>query len=124
MNRFLDIEAAWRSLSASERKQLGKATIAYAVGEIASLHLGNTAQPGHHAARHQGIVMLRALLTRNGIMPPDPKKALIPDLSGWVRQCRECGCIDDAPCGAARGGPCHWVEKDLCSCCAPAKKAA
>lgn len=30
------------------------------------------------------------------------------------RACRICGCTDDRACDTA-GGPCHWVETDLCS---------
>jgi hypothetical protein len=36
--------------------------------------------------------------------------------------CRVCGCTDDncRQCIEKTGGPCHWVEDDLCSACAPA----
>lgn len=36
-----------------------------------------------------------------------------------VRACRECDCTDDycAWCIRKTGGPCHWVEADLCSAC-------
>jgi len=30
--------------------------------------------------------------------------------------CRVCGCSNALPCETA-GGPCHWVEPDLCSAC-------
>lgn len=33
------------------------------------------------------------------------------------RKCRDCGCTDDRACMTATG-PCHWVERDLCSNCA------
>jgi len=35
--------------------------------------------------------------------------------------CRECGCTDDNcdGCVERTGGPCSWVEKDLCSACVP-----
>lgn len=36
-----------------------------------------------------------------------------------ARACRECGCTEDNACQTEVGGPCHWVEKDLCSACAP-----
>jgi len=34
--------------------------------------------------------------------------------------CRVCGCTDDdcSGCVAKTGGPCYWVEPDLCSACA------
>jgi hypothetical protein len=35
-----------------------------------------------------------------------------------VRQCHVCGCHDLAAC-QTEDGPCHWVEHDLCSACAP-----
>ncbi|MFW6217430.1 MAG: hypothetical protein ACOC4K_00395 [Verrucomicrobiota bacterium] len=37
-----------------------------------------------------------------------------------TRTCRLCGCTDDdcSGCIARTGGPCHWVEEDLCSACA------
>jgi hypothetical protein len=36
-------------------------------------------------------------------------------------RCRVCGCTQDdcRQCIAATGQPCHWVEPDLCSRCAP-----
>ena len=38
--------------------------------------------------------------------------------------CRVCGCTDDdcSQCFEKTGEPCTWVEPDLCSACAPAKK--
>lgn len=35
--------------------------------------------------------------------------------------CRACGCTNDdcSQCVAKTGVPCHWVEPDLCSACAP-----
>jgi len=33
--------------------------------------------------------------------------------------CRECGCDDEHACVGDDGVPCHWVEPDLCSTCAP-----
>lgn len=35
-----------------------------------------------------------------------------------ARQCRECGCTEDAACD----GGCEWVERDLCSACAEASE--
>lgn len=36
-----------------------------------------------------------------------------------ARRCRVCGCseMDCGDCYARTGGPCHWVEADLCSAC-------
>lgn len=36
-----------------------------------------------------------------------------------IRRCRKCGCTDDdcRQCIEKTGGPCHWVEDDLCSAC-------
>jgi hypothetical protein len=38
------------------------------------------------------------------------------------RRCRVCGCSDNdcRQCIQRTGRPCHWVEEDLCSACAPA----
>lgn len=38
-----------------------------------------------------------------------------------VRTCRECGCTDEncSQCVEKTGGPCQWVEADLCSACVP-----
>lgn len=38
-----------------------------------------------------------------------------------VRTCRVCGCTDNdcSQCIEKTGRPCHWVEHDLCSACAP-----
>jgi hypothetical protein len=38
-----------------------------------------------------------------------------------IQTCRVCGCTDEdcSQCIAATGVPCHWVEDDLCSRCAP-----
>jgi hypothetical protein len=38
-----------------------------------------------------------------------------------TRTCRICGCTDDGciQCIEKTGEPCHWVEEDLCSACAP-----
>ena len=33
--------------------------------------------------------------------------------------CRECGCDHTHACVDPVDGPCHWVEPDLCSACAP-----
>lgn len=33
--------------------------------------------------------------------------------------CRECGCTDAFACCDEFFEPCHWVEPDLCSACAP-----
>lgn len=37
-----------------------------------------------------------------------------------IRSCRICGCTDEdcRQCIENTGGPCHWVEDDLCSACA------
>ncbi|HUW31508.1 MAG TPA: hypothetical protein VM223_07830 [Planctomycetota bacterium] len=37
-----------------------------------------------------------------------------------LQTCRVCGCTDDncRGCIERTGGPCHWVEVDLCSACA------
>lgn len=39
------------------------------------------------------------------------------------RVCRVCGCTNDncIQCVRKTGRPCHWVEDDLCSACAPAE---
>lgn len=39
--------------------------------------------------------------------------------------CRECGCTDEdcSRCVAKTGVPCHWVEQDLCSACAPEERS-
>lgn len=34
-----------------------------------------------------------------------------------MRACRVCGCTEDKACLDGMDVPCHWVEKDLCSCC-------
>ena len=38
-------------------------------------------------------------------------------------KCRVCGCTDDDCfcCIMHTGGPCYWIEDDLCSACAPCK---
>jgi hypothetical protein len=38
-----------------------------------------------------------------------------------IQTCRVCGCTDDdcSQCIEKTGAPCHWVEDDLCSACAP-----
>lgn len=40
--------------------------------------------------------------------------------------CRECGCTDDdcGRCVARTGSPCWWIERDLCSACAPDQQHA
>lgn len=37
-----------------------------------------------------------------------------------IRTCRVCGCTHDdcRQCIEKTGGPCNWIEKDLCSACA------
>lgn len=42
-----------------------------------------------------------------------------------VRRCRQCGCTDDdcSGCIERTGQPCHWVEGDLCSACAPPQQS-
>lgn len=42
-----------------------------------------------------------------------------------TRRCRDCGCTanDCRQCVEKTGGPCAWVEADLCSACEPAAKA-
>jgi hypothetical protein len=39
-------------------------------------------------------------------------------------KCRVCGCTHHTPCINMIGEPCHWVEKDLCSCCAASEGVA
>lgn len=34
-------------------------------------------------------------------------------------KCRLCGCTDDNACVDLLGQPCHWVEPNICSACAP-----
>jgi ParB/RepB/Spo0J family partition protein len=43
-----------------------------------------------------------------------------------ARACRICGCTetDCRQCVEKTGEPCHWVEEDLCSACAPADPVA
>jgi len=43
----------------------------------------------------------------------------------FPRTCRVCGCTDDDCSGYIErtGEPCHWVEEDLCSACAPEPQA-
>lgn len=38
-----------------------------------------------------------------------------------VRKCRKCNCTTDDCRGCIKrtGGPCSWVERDLCSACVP-----
>ena len=35
-----------------------------------------------------------------------------------VARCKVCGCTDDHAC-VVREVPCCWIERDLCSACAP-----
>lgn len=39
--------------------------------------------------------------------------------SGLPRRCRSCGCTEEdcTRCALRTGGPCSWVEDDLCSAC-------
>lgn len=39
------------------------------------------------------------------------------------RKCRVCGCTEEncSQCIEKTGGPCHWVEEDLCSACVESK---
>jgi hypothetical protein len=58
------------------------------------------------------------------------------DFSPWIaigfkneeyeRSCRVCGCTEDncQQCIEKTGQPCHWVEEDLCSACAPQTSAS
>ena len=39
----------------------------------------------------------------------------LPPAKLFARSCRICGCTDDRAC---KGG-CHWIDRDLCSACAP-----
>ena len=32
--------------------------------------------------------------------------------------CRGCGCTNAKACRDPEGGPCYWIERDLCSVCA------
>jgi hypothetical protein len=43
-----------------------------------------------------------------------------------TQACRVCGCTNDncILCMALSGGPCWWVEKDLCSRCSPDQRGA
>lgn len=43
---------------------------------------------------------------------------------GAPRRCRVCGCTEDdcRQCIERTGEPCHWIERDLCSACAPGKE--
>ena len=72
---------------------------------------------GDHARRivEDMLDHLEAMFEANGLEPP---------AHGWRGQaaqvCRHCGCTEDEPCwDPLTGWPCHWVEEDLCSVCAP-----
>lgn len=72
------------------------------------------------------------LITNDGLPPDHP--AVVDQMKAWIaisfpnedyaevfdeRKCRVCGCTDDdcRQCIEKTGGPCHWVEEDLCSAC-------
>lgn len=44
---------------------------------------------------------------------------MIRKINNQKRTCRSCGCTDDNcyQCIQKTGGPCYWVEPDLCSAC-------
>ena len=52
-----------------------------------------------------------------------PMPAIVPcpacGGTGSMLACRVCGCTDEdcSQCVEKTGGPCHWVEPDLCSAC-------
>lgn len=58
--------------------------------------------------------------------PPAPAGARARRLAdSEARKCRECGCSELNPCtDPDDGGPCYWVERDLCSTCAKRFKAS
>jgi hypothetical protein len=62
-----------------------------------------------------------ALPTRDG--RSDPEEWERRRVNGGVRACRVCGCTEDdcAGCVERTGGPCTWVEADLCSACVGAE---
>ena len=64
--------------------------------------------------RRSRAAKLAAMAKARGIKPVLPKPQV----------CRVCGCTeaDCRQCIAKTGEPCHWVEPDLCSACAPKKK--
>lgn len=45
----------------------------------------------------------------------------LQDIFDDERHCRVCGCTDSdcSQCIEKTGQPCHWIEEDLCSACAP-----
>lgn len=59
----------------------------------------------------------------SGYCDPDDIPGGRQALAGMAgaRRCRVCGCTDDdcSQCIAKTGGPCHWIEGDLCSACLP-----
>lgn len=46
---------------------------------------------------------------------PDAVYAAGEAMAAWA-PCRGCGCTETDPCDP----PCHWVQPELCSACAPA----
>ena len=62
---------------------------------------------------HLTFSMLKSVTARHGL----PKRDSPAGEGG--RRCRGCGCTETRAC-ATPGGPCYWVEPDLCSNCADA----
>ena len=107
----LDVDGAWRRLSAGQQAAIGVAAIAAMLGERGRSG-GMRPLTGYEAAALEGEALLAAAVAR--ALPDAWADHALPDLALLgIRTCRQCGCTD--ACGCPE--PCWWVDAELCSSC-------
>ena len=107
----LDVDAAWRRLSAGQQAAIGVAAITAMLGDRG--RSGGMLPPtGYEAAAVEGEALLAAAVAR--VLPDAWANHALPDLALLgIRTCGQCGCTD--ACGCPE--PCCWVGAELCSGC-------
>lgn len=126
-----NVAEAYAALSDWQRVQLGLAALILAVSTDAQAEIvrrvvdehidDGTAHPLSPAELKRArawevgeFAAWRVLEETTTALSLEPADFTMPDLEViGVRQCRECGCIEDYACPEG----CSWAEADLCSAC-------
>lgn len=121
VNRF-DLDRTWHRLTPGQREELGRVALLLGFSIIGSeqaptfgrVRTYERLNIDANEALHDLVCTFVPTLDDQAIDLPYP-----PHMAGV---CRECGCTDDNACVLGDDDdayPCHWVEDDLCSGCAP-----
>ena len=108
-NGAIDPVRSWHRLHPKQKEILGAAAVALGVA-TAGLGLSDDVKR-YDAAAVECTALISALVEGDVLQGAPPDGLDLASLG--IRQCRACGCTDNAACE----GGCHWIEADLCSTC-------